>query len=115
MQQSNGRSNTAESCKPRGKPFVNGNDPRRNLKGRPKTFEAAREIAQALSHEEKNGKMAIERLLRSWLNSDEPTLQKAFVEYAFGKVPDKLETTGLENKPVLVLHFAHERQEASRN
>jgi len=42
-------------------------------------------------------------------------LQKAFVEYAFGKVPDKLETTGLENKPVLILHYAHERPQRDQH
>jgi hypothetical protein len=47
-------------------------------------------------------------------------LQKAFVEYAFGKVPDKIETTGLENKTTLILHWPHERKDlvpsnASRN
>ena len=53
--------------------------------------------------------LAAERVLREWRDSKEPALQKAFIEYAFGKVPDKLETTGLENKTTLVLHFDHER------
>jgi hypothetical protein len=34
--------------------------------------------------------------------------KEAFIHFAFGKVPDKLETTGLENKTTLVLHFDHE-------
>ena len=32
-----------------------------------------------------------------------------FVEIAYGKVPDKLETNPLENKTTLILHYAHER------
>jgi hypothetical protein len=32
----------------------------------------------------------------------------ARVEYAFGKVPDKIESTGLENKKTLILHYGHE-------
>jgi hypothetical protein len=51
---------------------------------------------------------AAEALLRRWKDSPEPTLQKAFAEYGFGKVSDKLETTGLENKTTLTLYFDHE-------
>jgi len=40
--------------------------------------------------------------------SEEPLLQKAFIEYAFGKVPDKLETNPIENKKALILHYGHE-------
>ena len=46
--------------------------------------------------------------------SREPALQRAFVEYAFGKVPDKLETDPLENKTRLVLHYGHERERIER-
>ena len=102
----------------RGKPFKKGNqhrfkkgeDPRRNAGGRPKSFDCFRAIAQRIAQEvTRDGLTEAEALLREWRNSPEPTLQKAFAEYAFGKVPDKLETTGIENKSVLVLHFDHER------
>lgn len=92
-----------------GRPFVKGHDPRRNLKGRPRSFDEVRALAQQLAHEKFNGMSAIEDVLRRWMSSPEPSLQRAFVEYAFGKVPDKLETTGLENKTTLILHFDHER------
>ena len=36
-------------------------------------------------------------------------LQRAFVEYAFGKVPDKLETDPLEEKKMLILYYGHEK------
>ena len=49
-----------------------------------------------------------EALLRDWMESPEPALQKAFVEYGFGKVTDKTETNSLENKTRLILHYAHE-------
>jgi hypothetical protein len=82
--------------------FVKG-DPRINRKGRPKGFDAFRRKAQEIACEmvtdsEGNKMTCVEALLRSWAKSSEPVLQRAFVEYAFGKVPDKLETNPLENK-----------------
>jgi len=113
-----GHRNTAGKL-PRGKgrPFQKGNDPRRNMMGRPRNFDEVRAVAQSIAHETEQNKLtAIENVLREWRDSPEPSLQKAFVAYAFGKVPDKLETTGLENKTTLVLKFDHERPElAGRN
>ena len=92
-----------------GKGFVKG-DPRINRNGRPRSFDAVRALAQKLAREQSaSGELAITEVLRRWRDSPEPSLQQAFVAYAFGKVPDKLETTGLENKTNLVLHFDHER------
>ena len=103
--------NTAtEQRKPPGVPFTKG-DPRINRNGRPRTFDALRDIALDIANEKDKAR----RIMQQWADSPDIQKQKAFIEYAFGKVPDKLETTGLENKPVLVLHYAHERQEASRN
>ena len=75
-----------------------------NRKGRPKSFDALRELAQQIAHEEaKAGDKAIvignhkvtiaEAILRSWASSKNPQLQRAFVEIAFGKVPDALDIT----------------------
>jgi hypothetical protein len=104
-----------ETQKQRGlKHFVKG-DSRINRSGRPKGFDAfrrkAREIACEMVTDSEGNKMTcIEALLRSWAKSKEPVLQKAFVEYAFGKVPEKLETDMLENKTTLILRYGHERE-----
>ena len=99
-------SNTAGNSmkKPRGRPFTKG-DPRINRKGRPKSFDALRELARAIGHEEAtskgevvviNGKKATitEAILRQWAASKNHQLQRAFIEIAYGKVPDKHEITG---------------------
>lgn len=105
------RSNTAPKLRGHGpgRPFVKGSDPRRNLKGRPRSFDQCRALAQEIAHQKlgDSGLTVVEAILRSWAKS--PQRQRDFIEYAFGKVPDKLETTGIENKPVLILHYAHER------
>jgi hypothetical protein len=95
------------------KPFVKG-DPRINYSGRPKSFDHFRELAQKVAGEEltsSDGRtmLVAEALLRKCAKSDEPALIRTFFEYAFGKVPDKIEATGLENKTTLVLHFDHEK------
>ena len=97
-----------------GKGFVKG-DPRINRSGRPKSFEELRRAAQRIASEAVidaggNSLTRIESILRQWSRSKRPALQLAFVAYAYGKPPEKIETTGLENRPVLILHFAHERR-----
>jgi len=71
-------------------PFLKSGDPRANHKGRPKTFDQFRALAQKIAGqvtEDKDGNAITigELILRSWVESKEPALQRAFVEYAFGK------------------------------
>lgn len=70
-----------------------------NRKGRPRSFDALRELALVIAHEVAvaNGSPIVinaktvtvaEAILRSWATSKNPQLQRAFIEIAFGKVPD---------------------------
>lgn len=88
--------------------FVKG-DPRINRNGRPKSFDEVRALAQEVAHEGANT-IRILRILRDWSGSDDVSKQRAFVEYAFGKVPDKIEST-IDDKRTLKLHWPHERQD----
>ena len=106
-------SNTAGiSRKTGGKPFVKG-DPRINRRGRPKNFDAFRELAQSISHEvaQKQGDPLIingrvvtvaEAILRSWAQSKDPRLQMAFIEMAYGKPPQRTELTGANGGAIVV-------------
>jgi len=99
------------------KPFKK-NDARINRKGRPKTFDALRGLAQQIAHEiakADDGQpvivdgqpiTAVEAILRIWSMSANPALQMKFVEVAYGKVPDELQVAGAESGqpiPVIVL------------
>ena len=112
MQQNGAKTanNVGQTRRPDGR-FVKG-DPRCNRNGRPRTFDQARALAQAIAHEEltlpDGRKITVaEAVLRQWAKSKEPQLQKAFIEYCFGKVPDKLEAIH-EHKTRLFLNYAHE-------
>ena len=84
--------------------FVKG-DTRINRKGRPKAFHATREIAQTIADEiqlDEDGKQVIvggaaltkmEAILRNWADSDDLAKQRAFVEYAVGRVPQETDLT----------------------
>lgn len=110
-------------------------DPRINRRGRPKTFDALRALAISISNEitpDKDGMPATvttltldgenrehvltvaESILRSWANSSKPELQKAFVEIAFGKVPNPVEVTGKDGGPIEVAAPLTDEERARR-
>lgn len=102
-------------------PPTNGLDKRKeqiNRKGRPKSFDKLRELAQSIAHEEARtvGKVGAdgqvipgnpiiidghvatvaEMMLRQWANSKDPRFAIAFMEYAYGKVPAKQENMNID-------------------
>lgn len=82
------------------------NDPRINRHGRPKSFVAMRTLAQAIAHEvatradgepvtvDGHALTIVEAILRSWAQSKDARLQMAFVEIAYGKVPNTVHLAG---------------------
>ena len=98
-------------------PYKSGAEWKGNRKGRPKTFDEARALAQAILHRElvtKDGKKisVAEAILTSWAKTKEQ--QHKLIELAFGKVPDKLDTT-IEDRRAIKLHWPHERPDLTRN
>ena len=99
---------------PNGKPFVKG-DPRINRKGRPRSFDAWRELTVEILREPavgKDGEQIIidghiatnaEMIARSWLK--DAKRQQALVEAAFGKVPQPVEHTGADGGPIVVVNW----------
>lgn len=73
-----------------------------NRKGRPKSFDALRELAQQIAHETMidqtgNARTVAELIMRKWATSSDPQLQMRYVEIAFGKVPAPVEISGTMN------------------
>lgn len=88
-------------------------DPRINRLGRPKTFDAARELAQQIAHEvarvggsevviDGHRVTVTEAILRQWATSKDSRLQQAFMEYAYGKPPVVTKVQGDENAPLRI-------------
>ena len=102
-----GSNTTQQQPKPggaTGKGFVKG-DPRINRKGRPKSFDQLRSLAQEIAHEAAasggkpvviNGKTVTvtEVIMRQWAQSKDPRLQQKFIEVAYGKTPEQVLLTG---------------------
>jgi hypothetical protein len=93
--------NTGESRTNSGQ-FKKG-DPRINRKGRPRSFDAVRQLAQIISHKkavDKEGNpivvdgelvTVVQAILLSWSNDRDK--QKDFMEWAYGKVPNEVDVT----------------------
>ena len=92
------------------KPFKK-NDLRINRKGRPKNFDGLRALAQQIANEipRKDGEpivvsghtaTVVEMILRTWAQSKNPQLVRAFIEIAFGKVPEPVTLDGILNVQV---------------
>lgn len=87
-------------------PFKKG-DPRINRNGRPKNFDALREMARELGYEpvdfreDPKARSVIEAILRDWMTSKNFQKQQAFMHYAFGKVPETFEVTQERNKIIV--------------
>jgi hypothetical protein len=99
-------SNTGENRKPGTFQPGAGKDTRINRKGRPKSFDAFRALAQQVAHElvmddageplvvDGHFVTATENILREWIRGDDPKMQQAALEVAYGKTPNALEVTG---------------------
>ena len=93
------------------KPFVKG-DPRINRKGRPKSFDGLRSLAQEIAHEAAKSQAGqpvvidghvvtiTEAIMRSWAMSKDPRLQQKFIEVAYGQVPSVTRLEGTDGGPI---------------
>ena len=104
-------SNTDSNRVPGG-PFRKG-DPRINRKGRPKSFDALRSLAQEIAHEAaKQGNQPVvidghvvtvtEAIMRQWAMSKDPRLQQKFIEVAYGQVPSVTRLEGQDGGPMVI-------------
>ena len=99
-----------------GGPFRKG-DPRINRKGRPKSFDGLRSLAQEIAHEaakqskEQGGEPVVidghivsitEAIMRSWAMSKDPRLQQKFIEVAYGQVPSVTRLEGADGGAIQV-------------
>lgn len=92
------------------------NDPRINRKGRPKSFDALRKLAQDKAGAlvlDADGKPLVrdgnyvtvsEQLLHDLATSDDWRAKQAFIEIAYGKVPQQTELTGKDGGDIHVKH-----------
>ena len=110
-----GSNTTQQQPKPggaTGKGFVKG-DPRINRKGRPKSFDQLRSLAQEIAHEAaKQGNQPVvidghvvtvtEAIMRQWAMSKDPRLQQKFIEVAYGQVPSVTRLEGQDGGPMII-------------
>ena len=84
-----------------------------NKKGRPKSFDALRALAQQIAHEpataggkpiEIDGHIVTvtEAIMRQWAQSKDPRLVQAFIQYAYGKPPETVELAGKDGGAIKI-------------
>ena len=78
------------------KPFKKGKDPRRNMNGRPKSFDKLRKMALRVAGQdaaEKDGEILsrVELMFMAMSTSKNAADRRLFLEYAFGKVKDEVD------------------------
>ena len=87
-------------------PFTRG-DSRINRNGRPKNLDAMRELTKQLGYEpvdiraDPDAMNHLEAILRDWMTSKNFQKQLAFIQYAYGKVPDKIEVNREGNRIIV--------------
>lgn len=93
------------------KPFEKGDDPRRNLNGRPKSFDQLRELFQEIAAEEttsRGKKMTRARFIGITMSTNKKQM-KDFLEFAFGKVPQAV-TLGNDPENPLIPKLSDEER-----
>jgi hypothetical protein len=98
-----------------GKGFVKG-DKRINRKGRPRSFDALRKLAQqvaALELPEGEGLTRIEAMLRVMSTSRNPADRALFLAYAYGKPKDEIEHSGEMVQKVIIEYSDDQTTEAA--
>ncbi len=92
-------------------------DPRINRKGRPKSFDALRELAKVVAAEKivsADGRVAmtrVELILRDWASSKDPRKQQGFLEIAYGKVPQGVELNAGGEMKIAVQHGIQDNEQ----
>jgi len=105
--------------RPKNKGQFKKGDPRCWRHGRPKSFDALRELAQSIANEKAlkddapivisgHAVTLAEIIMRQWAHSKNPQLQKAFVEIAYGKVPDALDLTSKGEALKVILNVVYD-------
>lgn len=97
-------SNTGDNRPPADGKFKK-NDPRINRKGRPKSFDALRRLAQQIACEvitlpDGSNVSRVEQMLREMTGSEDARQMIPFLEIAYGKVPAPVEVTGKGGGPI---------------
>ena len=86
-----------------------------NPAGRPKSLDQLRARAQEIAHQlSKSDLTKSDDILQDWADSKDVRKQELFMWYAYGKPPDKIETT-IDDKRTLHLHWPHERPDLATN